>query len=565
MDAIPRMTLRAAVASRSTRVVVSFGCAVLAAAATASQPTICPIACAEPPCAIECAAPPAVPGPLRIPVVGVSRSALPSGDFDAPRGADGARHEAIDIAAPRGTAVVAVEDGTIAKLFLSDAGGRTVYQFDPTGRLAYYYAHLDAYAPDLAEGMPVVRGQPLGFVGTTGNAPEDAPHLHFAIFRLGADRAWWQGEAIDPFPFLLEGSERAADALALYGTTAALEEAQARLVAAAEAGGWPSVGAGPTLERDDAGTRVEDLRTRLAASGDLEPAPEDAAGDAASFDARLETAVRRFQVRHGLEPDGRVGPETRAALDVSPRQRADQIAANLEARRRLERVLEPRFVLVNVPDYRLLVVEGRATALSMAVAVGRPDWSTPPIDDSIERIVVNPAWDVPSSIVRAEVAPRAARDPGYLRRNDMVLLAGNRVRQQPGPRNPLGRLKFVFPNREDIYLHDTPGQAVFDRRERSVSHGCLRLDDARALAEYLLRDVPGWDRARLDATIDAGRTESIPLAPPVPIHIVYWTAWVDDAGQLQLRKDLYADAVDPDTAPLVDSAPGAPAPRGVRR
>jgi murein L,D-transpeptidase YcbB/YkuD len=299
---------------------------------------------------------------------------------------------------------------------------------------------------------------------------------------------------------------------------------------------------------------VARLRARLAASGDLEV---DAPQAADPFDAALDRAVRRFQIRHGLAPDGRVGPETLAALDISPARRAEQLAANLAARRRLESALSPRFVLVNVPDYRLLVVEGRATTLAMAVAVGRPDWSTPPIDDSIERIVVHPAWNVPASIVAAELAPRAARDPGYWKRNDMRL-AGGGVRQEPGPRNPLGRLEFVFPNREDVYLHDTPAQGVFDRRERSVSHGCLRLDDAPALAEHLLRDVPGWDRARLAAAIASGRTQTIALPSPVPIHVVYWTAWVDDEGELQLRKDVYAAAVDPDTAPVRDAAHEAP-------
>jgi murein DD-endopeptidase MepM/ murein hydrolase activator NlpD len=183
------------VPARAARILLPGGGVLLAAAVAAAQPPSCPSECATPPCASGCLAPPvvAVPGSLRIPVLGVARASLPSGDFEATRGDGAARHEAIDIAAPRGTPVVAVEDGTIAKLFLSEAGGRTVYQFDPSGRLVYYYAHLDAYAPDLAEGRPVVRGQPLGVVGTTGNAPDDAPHLHFAIHRLGEDRAWWKG------------------------------------------------------------------------------------------------------------------------------------------------------------------------------------------------------------------------------------------------------------------------------------------------------------------------------------------------------------------------------------
>jgi len=137
---------------------------------------------------------------LDVPVLGVRRDQLRS-TFDQQRG-DSRRHEAIDILAPTGTPVVAVEDGTIAKLFLSDAGGLTIYQFDPTDRYAYYYAHLDAYAPGLADGAPVTRGQTIGYVGVTGNAPKDTPHLHFAIFVLTEAKRWWQGTAIDPYPIL---------------------------------------------------------------------------------------------------------------------------------------------------------------------------------------------------------------------------------------------------------------------------------------------------------------------------------------------------------------------------
>jgi lipoprotein-anchoring transpeptidase ErfK/SrfK len=539
-----------------TGVVAVFGCALLVAGVAAAEPTGCPSACAAPPCAEGCLVPPpvVVPGALRIPVAGIARAALPA--------EAAGRDEAIDIAAPPGAPVVAADDGTIAKLLTSDSDGLTVHQLDPSGRLVYTYSHLGAYAPDLQEGMPVVRGQPLGSLATSARG--DAPHLRFAIRRLDEAGAWWTGDPIDPRPHLVEGDASGAGAIGPYGTTAALEQALARVSAAASAGGWPTVGAGPTLERGATGDRVGRLRERLAASGDLVWIAASGARDGpgapgaeASFDAALEQAVRRFQVRHGLAPDGRVGPETRAALDRSAAQRAAQIAANLEARRRLEAGLEPRFVLVNVPDYRLVVVDEHATTLTMAVAVGRPDWSTPPIDDRIERIVVNPAWNVPASIVSKELAPKLARDPGYLKRNGMVRLAGGGVRQRPGPRNPLGRLKFVFPNHAAIYLHDTPGQAVFDRRERDVSHGCLRLDDARALAELLLRDVPGWDRAQLDAAIATGRTEEIPLAAPIPIHVVYWTAWVDADGTLQLRKDLYAGKVDPDTPPLTDAASAA--------
>jgi murein DD-endopeptidase MepM/ murein hydrolase activator NlpD len=138
---------------------------------------------------------------LIVPVSGIDASSLRS-SFDEPRGGGGRRHEAMDILAPRGTPVLAAVDGRVVKLFTSAAGGLTVYQFDVEERFSYYYAHLDAYAPDLNEGESVARGQILGFVGTTGNAPADTPHLHFAIYRLGPDKKWWEGEALDPFDLL---------------------------------------------------------------------------------------------------------------------------------------------------------------------------------------------------------------------------------------------------------------------------------------------------------------------------------------------------------------------------
>lgn len=359
-----------------------------------------------------------------------------------------------------------------------------------------------------------------------------------------------------------------ARGVAEYGSAADLEAALAGLRSPEVADGWVRVGEGPALRRGARGARVERLQRHLRAGGDLE---ERARGG--HFDAATERALRRFQARHGLAADGIAGHDTLAALDMSLAARIREVETNLAARRSFEARAETRFVLVNVPAYRLTLVENGSAVLDMKVAVGEEGWETPPIDEVIRKIVVNPVWKVPATIVAADLAPKVLANPRHLAENGFVVVqAGDGekpvdpkridwtsidpetfpylVRQQPGPENLLGRLKFLFPNREDIYLHDTPQRAIFERPERDVSHGCIRLEKARELAVALLRGVPGWSRAELDERIDRGETTEVDLAEPMPIHLVYWTAWVAPDGTLQHRKDIYGREVDPDTTPL---------------
>jgi murein L,D-transpeptidase YcbB/YkuD len=358
-------------------------------------------------------------------------------------------------------------------------------------------------------------------------------------------------------------------AVAEYGSAADLERVLERLRSPEVEDGWVRVGEGATLRRGAYGSRVERLQRRLRAGGDL-------AGEATGgrFDAATEEALRRFQVRHGLADDGIAGRDTIAALDASLDDRIREIEANLTARRAFESRAEPRFVLVNVPDYRLTLVESGASTLTMKVAVGEEGWETPPIDEEIRKIVVNPVWNLPATIVAADLAPKVLANPRHLEQKGFVVLSSDGadpkpidpkridwksidpeafsylVRQQPGPENLLGRLKFVFPNREDIYLHDTPHREVFGQVERDVSHGCIRLEKAYELAVELLRETPGWSRQQLDQHLVSGETEDVPLAKPVPVHLVYWTAWVALDGTLQHRDDIYGEEIDPDTTPL---------------
>jgi murein L,D-transpeptidase YcbB/YkuD len=358
-------------------------------------------------------------------------------------------------------------------------------------------------------------------------------------------------------------------AAAEYGSAADLEKALERLRAPEAKDGWAAVGAGAALRRGARGERVERLQQRLRAGGDL--TGESATG---SLDRATEDALRRFQARHGLDPDGIAGRDTIAALDRPRDDLVREVEANLAARRTFESRAAPRFVLVNVPDYRLTLVENGASTLTMKVAVGEEGWATPPIDEQIRTVVVNPVWKLPATIVAADLAPKVRANPRYLEEKGYVVLPSEEpgakpvdparvdwsavdpetfrylVRQQPGPENRLGAFKLLFPNREDIYLHDTPERQVFDRTERHVSHGCIRLERALDLAVELLRETPGWSREQLTARVASGKTEEVALAKPVPIHLVYWTAWVAADGTLHHRRDIYGDEVDPDTSPL---------------
>lgn len=273
--------------------------------------------------------------------------------------------------------------------------------------------------------------------------------------------------------------------------------------------------------------------------------------------------MRRFQQRHGLQADGSVGEATLAALNVPVEERIRQIEANMERWRWLPRQLEPRYILVNMAGYELQVIEAEQTVLNMRVIVGRDYRQTPVFTSAMTSLVLNPHWYVPRSIFRDDILPRLRRDPEYLERLGMRLFSslngngsevdaagvdwaavdGNSfpyiLRQGPGPHNALGRVKFLLPNRYGIFLHDTPDRALFSQPARAFSSGCIRLEDPIELARYVLADEERWSRAGLEAAVAQGRPLGLTLPEPIPVYLVYWTAWVDEAGVLQLRDDIY--------------------------
>jgi len=339
-----------------------------------------------------------------------------------------------------------------------------------------------------------------------------------------------------------------------------LRDELARLRAVAAAGGWPAVPPGPALRPGDRGPRVAALRDRLAASGELAPG---APGEAAAFDGGLADALRAFQLTHGLEPDAIAGRRTIASLNEPASRRALQAAVNLERLRWLPPDLGPRRLVVNIADFSLEVFEGGAKVLGMKVIAGRQARRTPFFSGEITSVVLNPTWTIPRRIALEDELPKILEDRDWLVENDVRVyrregegwsetLPGEvqwvtlgpgrfpyRLVQQPGPRNALGRIKFQIPNPYDIYLHDTPSRELFELSERTFSSGCIRVQRPLELAELLLAPDPLWTRGAIEAGIAEGVTRKVPLAGPMPVFILYWTAWVDRSGVLQLREDVY--------------------------
>ena len=217
---------------------------------------------------------------------------------------------------------------------------------------------------------------------------------------------------------------------------------------------------------------------------------------------------------------------------------AAQIAMNMERWRWLPDDLGSRYLIVNIPAYRLDAIENGASVLDMKVVTGKKDSPTPVLADRMTTVVFSPYWNIPTDIVEKEIAPKIEKDPGYLEKQHIEVDDKGRYRQLPGPGNSLGRVKFLFPNHFNVYLHDTPAQALFNRVERDFSHGCVRLDDPDALARYVLRDQPEWTPEKIAAAMQRGTEQAVKLKSPLPIYLVYFTAW-EEGGALKTVSDIY--------------------------
>ena len=334
---------------------------------------------------------------------------------------------------------------------------------------------------------------------------------------------------------------------------AALRGALGRYRQIAAQGGWLRLPPTLQLKPGQRSRAVPDLARRLSVSGDYTGRVSDSATE---YGPPLQEAVKRFQRRHGLEPDGRVGAEVVAALNVPVAARVRQVELNLERWRWLPRDLGDPHVLINIPEYRLEVWDHGQVPVTMRIVVGKKDTPTPIFADEMTYVVFAPYWNVPSDIAANETLPSVMRDPSFLERTHMEVIdsAGNRVdpasidlanpsayrfRQRPGASNSLGLVKFMFPNQYNVYLHYTPEDSLFARATRSFSHGCVRLQEPELLARYVLRDQPDWTPERIDEAMHGEDEKIVKLRQPLPVYLGYWTARVSGDGLLQFRDDVY--------------------------
>ncbi|MDH3899835.1 MAG: L,D-transpeptidase family protein [Gammaproteobacteria bacterium] len=337
---------------------------------------------------------------------------------------------------------------------------------------------------------------------------------------------------------------------------AQMKAALARYQRFAEEGGWQPLPDGPALKPGMSDPRITALRQRLAVTGEFTGTDRQSS----VYDEALEQAVRLFQRRHGLEDDGIIGKGTLQALNVPVEQRIDQLRVNLERARWILRDLPEDYVLVDIAGFHVRLVRDGNIVWETRAQVGKPYRKTPVFRSRITYMDVNPTWTVPPTILRKDVLPAIKRDPEYLQEKNMRVLDRQgspvdpatidwsiypgtgfpyMVRQDPGPGNALGRVKFMFPNKHAVYLHDTPSKSLFNRTERAFSSGCIRIENPYDFAELLMDDPGTWSREDIQKVIETRETRSVTLPQPITVLLLYWTVDFDEDGTVVFRQDIY--------------------------
>jgi murein L,D-transpeptidase YcbB/YkuD len=304
-------------------------------------------------------------------------------------------------------------------------------------------------------------------------------------------------------------------------------------------GGWPKIIATQKFYlKGQNASAIKQIKQRLKVTGDF------TSDDTSSvFTEELVAAVQRVQKRYGYRQNGVVDALLIKQLNVPVEQRIQQLLVNMQ-RFQTANASGGTQLVVNIPEYKLHVYESDQHIFDMDVVVGSEEHKTVMFNDEMTNIVFSPYWNIPESIVENEMLPAMNRNKNYLRNNGYEVTGYENglpvIRQKPGPQNSLGQVKFVFPNEHGIYFHDTPAKGLFQYPKRTFSHGCIRLADPAKLAEYLLKSSPGWNADKIKKAMNSGKEQSVKLPKPVAVAIVYYTAWVDDTGLLQLRQDIYS-------------------------
>jgi L,D-transpeptidase YcbB len=374
-------------------------------------------------------------------------------------------------------------------------------------------------------------------VQTTGAAPSLTDVVRKALITADTRAAAAMGTS--SLPTFDEGTAlRIGDAITRYSDLAAK-------------GGWPAIPADAKFAIGVQGTSDNLLRQRLIITGDL--AADKASG---AFDDTLAEGLKHFQARHGLVTTGNVGPRTLAALNMPVQKRIQQLEASRERIKQMGFGFGPRYVVVNIPAAYAEAIENNVVVKRYRVIVGKTEKPSPTLIAEISNVNLNPTWTVPSSITRNEIAAHMRKDPTYLSRMHMQLLDNKEavidpatvdwqqtpnftVRQVQGEWNALGQVRIDMPNNYAVYMHDTNQKNLFNEDYRFDSHGCARIENVRDLAAWVLKDMPKWDRAAIDAKIATGERETIKLPSKVPVAWTYLTGWMTSDNTVNFRNDIY--------------------------
>jgi L,D-transpeptidase YcbB len=317
-----------------------------------------------------------------------------------------------------------------------------------------------------------------------------------------------------------------------------LKEQLANYYSIAKNGGWGTIASTAKLKKGAKAPEVVSLKKRLQLSKDY-----NGTDTTNVFSDSLETAVKSFQQRNGLQATGMVNDSMINILNVPVEQRIQQIIVNMNRALWMPQHTDSSRIEVSIPSQMLYVYADSGKALEMPVVVGKEGSSTVMFSSEINQIVFSPIWHIPESIVRDEIMPKMKSDATYLKKNNIEVVKQNDsipvLQQLPGKDNPLGKAKFLFPNTHDIYLHDTPNKGLFAKNDRALSHGCIRVADAAKLAQYLLRDQSDWTAQKINAAMNSGKEQTVDLKTKQPVSITYLTAWVDEKGLMNFRPDVY--------------------------
>jgi len=319
----------------------------------------------------------------------------------------------------------------------------------------------------------------------------------------------------------------------------ALKDQLEKYVDIAKKGGWPQITImKKRLKKGMKAPEVVSIKRRLQITGDLE------GSDSSSiFDDTLVTAIRNFQERHGYTSTGVISDSLIKEMNIPVLKRIQQVIMNMERMRWMATRQEGNLIVVNIPEFVLHVYEGNKKAFDMDVVVGKEGHNTTMFNGDLNQVVFCPNWNVPQSIVEKEILPAMEKDKNYLEKQNMEITGEEGgmpvIRQLPGEKNALGKVKFLFPNSFNIYFHDTPAKGLFEKDKRAYSHGCIRLKEPEKMANYVLRDQPEWTPARIEEAMNAGKEKFVKVKDPIPVLITYYTAWVDENGQLNFREDIY--------------------------